>query len=852
MAAFMMMSLASCADDFDARHPQVELFDESNLVETRLAFDVAAMRASLEPSSRAIDPDDRPSDSFTAEELRGTDAERAIDNIWVFQFSETGDKLLMKPRYYDLSGSNASPDKTEGHEVKVLLQPEVASKIYVVANTGDSQWGTMERNGWSSPLGVTPEKIKALTLTNPRCITLGVDETTPTSLSLPMEGCTATVTPVQSQSIPVMLTRMYAKVEIMAGQIPPTIQLTDVNVQQIPFYCRVGELPQSSPSVGADYTAAGNHWTSRAFKPGSKDSSGAYQWKMVLYIPENLQGRSVVGESNPELKSDYAPEKGLRIDFIADYIDQFSGDNKESGREYTVYPGCNEYNDYNIRRNCIYRVKFNLHTDRYKENIPSSNCFVVKPGQMLSFLPYFRTEKGGGYDFTDWLDANGTDPAKKINDSAIPTENIKIVWQDKDVIGDNSKGNLVWVDRLSQAKDEFHRKIHVRAGTTPGNALIAAYNSAGEIVWSWHIWVTANEPGNLSSAVVYNTHPWDETGIKYDKWVPGYAIMQCNLGALRNAPATSDKADKTKFDTYGLIYQWGRKDPFPQMKTFNKWGAFYPYDNRIAGINVYDNSHTFIKMTASGGYNGNVSGELFRTELATNVGSTKAEGLKYAVRHPVDYISAATNFEDYKRNDYLENHRYFNRGDWLPESDESLWGAVKRYPGMKKYTPLTVDDGSLWDNYGSEKTIYDPCPAGWRVPPADLWLGFTSNAAIQAFLNKGELNCTEGDDVVYAQNGFTMYMQDWHKGVTSFFPTQGSRTPSGQPMLGGFCGNYHNATTDQSTGVRLGDGTTIDRVNILHMHTDGGGINRIQILETQMVYYLKSTGGPIRCVRDHK
>lgn len=50
---------------------------------------------------------------------------------------------------------------------------------------------------------------------------------------------------------------------------------------------------------------------------------------------------------------------------------------------------------------------------------------------------------------------------------------------------------------------------------------IAAYNSQGEIVWSWHIWVTENDPANVSSAVTYSTYAWNEDGINTAIRVPG-------------------------------------------------------------------------------------------------------------------------------------------------------------------------------------------------------------------------------------------------------------------------------------------------------------------------------------------
>lgn len=62
-----------------------------------------------------------------------------------------------------------------------------------------------------------------------------------------------------------------------------------------------------------------------------------------------------------------------------------------------------------------------------------------------------------------------------------------------------------------------------------GNAVIALRDENGDILWTWHIW------------------RFNNTGTSYyDNY--GYGYMNCNLGHVG--------------ETEGLMYQWGRKDPF--------------------------------------------------------------------------------------------------------------------------------------------------------------------------------------------------------------------------------------------------------------------------------------------------
>lgn len=77
----------------------------------------------------------------------------------------------------------------------------------------------------------------------------------------------------------------------------------------------------------------------------------------------------------------------------------------------------------------------------------------------------------------------------------------------------------------------------------PGNALIAAKDAEGKILWSWHIWIPET--------------PF--TAVAYDYLSEGVVMMSRNLGALvdtqAGAPATPN--------SFGMLYQFGRKDPFP-------------------------------------------------------------------------------------------------------------------------------------------------------------------------------------------------------------------------------------------------------------------------------------------------
>lgn len=841
MALFLAMSV-SCteeiAEDMSGSCPDA-VVDDSNLAEVRLSLDVADMGISSSVGTRAG------SDIADEEERQGTDAERKIDNIWVFQFDDVTGRLLITPRYYDISDRNVSPTETRGVSVDVLLKPDVKSTVHVVANTGNSSWATVGNSA-------TLDAVQKLTLPDPKYVAVPIGGTV-SDLSIPMEGGIQGVSMTRGSEVSVTVTRMYAKVEILVEDIPETIVITDVNVSQIPYYCRVKTLAsEDDPVQAVSYPIGHNDWNSYAYSPGTKDGEGRYTGKMTIYLPENLQGRT--DSADPSLKSENVPnDNALRVDFVANYIDIFTGDEKERGRHYAVYPGANNYNDYNIKRNCIYRVSLNIYTDQYDQDIPSSNCFVVKPGHSISFLPYYRTEVGGGHKFTDYLDADGNDDSKMINDSDDMLKNIRIIWQTKDAIGDNSNGDLVWIDRRSEVTGtadhpaEFYRKIHVKTGKK-GNALIAACNSSGDIVWSWHIWVTENEPANVSSAVVYSTYAWNEKGIVNTVRVPGYAIMPCNLGALAYEPEGGESANndgtyehKNAPETHGMLYQWGRKDPFPPSIISNT-GASVNYDDKSTGRHYANDNSKLVGKTSK-----TDAQYLFHSALIPEIEMDK---VPWSVRNPTVFICGTKEADQTSSvsEGYVGSRsNYVARGDWQMDHDETLWGGLKpAVDGSMKFYSLNQNDDSgnpmhIFDNYGDQKSIYDPCPSGWRVPPGDLWLGFTEDGLNP--VNDAEYyKINTSTEQRKSMAGMYMYMNGWKTGTTVFFPTQGTRIADGRIIRSNSCGNYHNATTDA-----VGES---QRVNILHIHNSGG---LFRVFEFRFyMYYVKSTAGPIRCVRDHK
>ena len=186
------------------------------------------------------------------------------------------------------------------------------------------------------------------------------------------------------------------------------------------------------------------------------------------------------------------------------------------------------------------------------------------------------------------------------------------------------------------------------------NAVIAAYDAAGDIVWSWHLWIVNDNP--LAATEIYSN---------------GKSFMQMNLGAFTNANGSHE--EQKILDSYGMFYQWGRKDPFPRPYFFDASGA------DIEGC-----------YNELGGY---VSEE--PVERTSSTGT-----VRYTIENPMVFITTANDLD-------VEGGSF----DWHHSTDNELW----------------VD---------GEKSTYDPCPYGWRVPTAeDLSVLFLADAEDNTNLN---------------------------------------------------------------------------------------------------------------------
>ena len=173
----------------------------------------------------------------------------------------------------------------------------------------------------------------------------------------------------------------------------------------------------------------------------------------------------------------------------------------------------------------------------------AANTVAYNPGELTTTLAYCK-------NFYNHADQVITDPWIKNN--GITVTQAELLWQD-------AKGLITAVGIDG---DYLTLTVGKDATSQEGNALIAAKDAGGTIVWSWHIWVTKQTFTDLTAV---------DTGVIGGTPSHTYLVTPVNLGWV------GDATSATGYQTY---YEWGRKDPFiPSTGTGNTDHTVYDINN---------------------------------------------------------------------------------------------------------------------------------------------------------------------------------------------------------------------------------------------------------------------------------
>lgn len=421
----------------------------------------------------------------------------------------------------------------------------------------------------------------------------------------------------------------------------------------------------------------------------------------------------------------------------------------------------------------------------------TANCYMINEGRYgwFRFPLYYGNSRGkGGADNVSAYTLNDRDPIHDKGMTFFVDHNNKeikhgnIVEQQEQYWGSfidlpDTKAELLWQDspglvdkvKLEKNGTQSYIKFYVDKHTLArGNAVIALLDGVsehkGDVVWSWHIWVT-DQKWNGNTVEFKSSRENESDGITYSFVPSTLGYCDRHVGEAKrtirlrvkfdmfNALGENIVADKFVFKENGsytysengsavsltqdgieasiagdnTYYQWGRKDPMLGGVYDAKETIYYPFN--VAANNGNDFTHKgeftmrnkrifdCLPGTDSSGHL-----YVFGPSVPTN-----GLNLGEAITHPqwfvmgedkeVDGLNYRSHWHNYTKTDsHNERSEYMEAGG----SMYNTWNSSASKPGIEGNTKK------------EKKTIYDPSPAGYHIPPAIAFKGMVNAGAYYA------------------------------------------------------------------------------------------------------------------------
>jgi len=535
--------------------------------------------------------------------------------------------------------------------------------------------------------------------------------------------------------------------------------------------------------------------------PAANNTSGATV-TYTYYVTPNLRGTT--SSTHQYSKGSTAPEGATKFCIYGTY------GTSHKPIIYTYYLGGNLTYDFNILPN--YKYTYNItvtskgdsHYDYRIEDFGEdvtftvdANCYMLQPPEIDGFsriysFPVRRIAtfwnspgvNGGVYGAN-----SGEGYSSYIVDSG--TEwTAEILWSDFDMTGYMSGENKFLTVDSGKGYAPGHTQPYIKVKVPKGmkGNVVVGLKVSGTILWSWHLWITDYYPDlpmtPVAGKYVYpvkngSIHRYNNTlfNTAPETNVTGYAngfIMDRNLGAL------GDRYDAP--GSNGPYYEFGRKDPFLDRTKDNQKRKFYLGGTTLTTSVGSSVSERYISRDATG--------------------ASGSKNVRYAVTHPTMWIYSPS-----------------GKNDWTVPSDDLA-------DGQSSSTNYLWNDKKYYEHNGDQdvlevkKSIYDPCPPGWKVPIRTTWGGFItlspSNEEAGTYTS------------VWADNGRYYYPEGYinrEETGYAYYPGHGYAFNTGDGT-NGYC---WSSTPSGASGYHLDFGTT----SLAQYYSDG-----------------RTFGFPVRCVRE--
>ena len=332
----------------------------------------------------------------------------------------------------------------------------------------------------------------------------------------------------------------------------------------------------------------------------------------------------------------------------------------------------------------------------------TANTYIVsKAGAAYRFD---ATVKGNGIPRTfTWTESDGTEITRSYSDLDINPVDVRLVWYNtpKTADGYPDKSPVV----IGSLMYEFGTVYFTTPEPfVPGNVLLAAYNENGEVLWSWNIWAVENYDPDATARPAGR-----------------YMIMDRNLGAVAGPEVMNASADRAVL-AVGNYYQWGRKDPFPAPAEYRDdgldggnemfWGL--PTHTPIAEYQQDYSSKSWGSADLIFGSNPSDNGRTLSSVLGNSF--TVDQAVEESVRYPYRWMF-------WSGTDSGNDNYNWTRSSLSGTANAKAWRYLWGNP--------VVDPEYGTDASDNLKTIYDPCPPGWKVMPREAFaFAFANTVAL--------------------------------------------------------------------------------------------------------------------------
>lgn len=354
----------------------------------------------------------------------------------------------------------------------------------------------------------------------------------------------------------------------------------------------------------------------------------------------------------------------------------------------------------------------------------TANSYLISaPGYYRIPLVYGNAVKGGTTNESSYKTAHtGTDVLSNFKDHLgkdITTPYINV----QNASNPATQASIVWMDQqalvdglsVTNNGDKSFVNFHVSAANIKnGNAVIAVKSADGTIMWSWHLWF---DHSDALSTIACTNHEGDN--FKVTKNILGYTIYKWKSTSYESPRVARMKIEQE-------VGNGAKKSAYITITQS-------PYAEKEYSTALYQ----FGRKDAFPGTN-----TLYESTFVENGGDNIS--IVNAIQNPGTFYT-----------------------------DGNTWGTEYRYFNLWSMQTTSQTDASKT----LVKTVYDPCPVGFSMPPVKTFSGVTTTGTTNT--NNKEINALGDWD-----QGWHFYAKDSSSPSTIYYPAIGSRTAKEGKLYG--------------------------------------------------------------------